>query len=55
MPKKKRLWEAGRCYHVMMRGIDGRPVFTDDGDRCRFLLLMQEAGELHKFRIMLFV
>ncbi len=51
MPRKNRFWEPGRCYHIMMRGIDGRHVFNDDKDRSRFLLLLQEAGELHHFRI----
>lgn len=51
MTRKKRFWEPGRCYHIMLRGIDGRPVFSDDGDKCKFLLLLQEAGEMHDFRI----
>lgn len=50
MPRKKRFFEPGRCYHIMLRGIDGRPVFTDDRDRYKFLLLLQEAAELHNFR-----
>lgn len=54
MPRKKRIWEPGRCYHIMLRGIDGRAIFIDDRDRCRFCLLLQEASELHKFRVHVF-
>ncbi len=51
MPRKKRFWRSGRCYHVMLRGIDGRVIFVDDKDRYRFFLLLQEASELHNFRV----
>lgn len=51
MPRKRRFWEQGRCYHIILRGIDGRAVFVDDRDRCRFTLFLQEASELHKFRV----
>ncbi len=51
MPRKKRIWQSGRCYHIMLRGIDGRSIFMDDADRCRFYLLLQEASEMHKFRV----
>ena len=51
MPRKKRFWETGCCCHVMLRGIDGRAVFCDERDRCKFLLLLQEAAQLHNFRI----
>ena len=51
MPRKRRFWEQGRCYHIMLRGIDGRAIFVDDRDRCRFSLFLQEASELHKFRV----
>ena len=51
MPRRIRVWESGRCYHVMLRGIDGRDIFKDDKDRSRFCLLLQEASELHSFRI----
>jgi len=51
MPRKNRFWESGRCYHIMLRGVDGRAIFADDADRCRFLLLLQESSELHRFRV----
>jgi REP-associated tyrosine transposase len=51
MPRKNRFWESGRCYHIMLRGVDGRAIFADDTDRCRFLLLLQESSELHRFRV----
>jgi putative transposase len=51
MPRKKRCWKSGGCYHVMLRGIDGREIFRDHNDRCRFSLFLQEASELHSFRV----
>jgi putative transposase len=51
MPRKRRIWESGRCYHIMLRGIDGRSVFIDDRDKSRFCLFLQEASEIHKFRV----
>lgn len=51
MPRKRRFWEQGRCYHIMLRGIDGRAIFVDDSDRCKFTLFLQEASELHNFRV----
>lgn len=51
MPRKRRLWHPNMCHHVMLRGIDGRPIFSDDSDRVRFLLLLQEASELCCFKV----
>ena len=51
MPRKNRLWQSTMCHHVMLRGIDGRPIFKDNKDRARFLLLLQEASELCFFKI----
>jgi len=46
-----RVSRTNMCHHVMLRGIDGRPVFMDDSDRNRFCLLVQEASELCFFRV----
>ena len=51
MPRKKRVSRAYMCHHVMLRGIDGRATFLNDSDRVRFCLLLQEATELHSFKV----
>lgn len=37
MPRKARLDLPGTLHHVMMRGIEGSPIFRDDEDRKAFL------------------
>lgn len=36
MGRIPRIHFAGAVYHVMARGVDGRPIFLDDEDRVRF-------------------
>lgn len=47
MPRKKRFYCLDHCHHVMLRGVEGRGLFLDDGDRIRFCLLLQAAAEKH--------
>jgi putative transposase len=51
MARKPRLHYVGALYHVMARGNGGQAIFTDDEDRCRFYLLLQEGGEKFGHRI----
>lgn len=51
MPRKKRVWQQEMCHHIMFRGVDGRALFFDDQDRIKFLLLLQEAIELHALKV----
>ena len=51
MARKRRLIEAGYCYHVMVRGNGGQEIFKDDADRSRFCLLLQYAKEKHALNI----
>lgn len=34
----------GAIYHIIIRGIDGINIFTDDIDRNKFLQLLQKNG-----------
>ncbi|MEW6185732.1 MAG: hypothetical protein AB1585_08340 [Thermodesulfobacteriota bacterium] len=37
MPRKARLDVPGTLHHVMVRGIEGSPIFRDGEDRKRFI------------------
>jgi putative transposase len=43
MPRKSRLSVPGALHHVMSRGIEGRDIFGDDGDRATFLRLLNKG------------
>ena len=45
MARKTRIHYPGAVYHVMQRGNGGQTIFFSEEDRCRFLLLFQEATE----------
>lgn len=51
MPRKPRIHFPGAVYHVMLRGNGGQNIFTDDFDRSRFLLILQQERELSNCRI----
>jgi len=57
MARKPRLHYIGAVYHVMVRGNSGQKIFSDDEDRYRFYLFLQEGVEkfghrLHAFCLM---
>jgi len=43
MPRKARITSPGILQHIMSRGIDGRDLFVEEGDRCFFLELLSRA------------
>jgi REP element-mobilizing transposase RayT len=43
MPRKARITIPGAVHHVMSRGLDGRPIFRDDGDRTFFLRILEQC------------
>jgi REP element-mobilizing transposase RayT len=45
MARKQRIHYPGALYHVILRGNARQDIFFEDGDRCRFFLLLQEAVE----------
>jgi REP element-mobilizing transposase RayT len=51
MARKARLHVAGGVYHVILRGNAGQVIFSDDEDRCRFCLLLQEGAERFDYRV----
>ncbi|HEY3920998.1 MAG TPA: transposase, partial [Gaiellaceae bacterium] len=44
---RPRLEIPGACYHVGTRGNNKQPIFIDDADRKRFLLLLERAARRH--------
>ena len=40
MPRRRRIALIGDILHVMARGLDGQPIFSDDADRDAFLQIL---------------
>ena len=51
MARKRRVQSDEVWYHLMNRGAAKRPVFESDGDRLRFLALLEKANTRHDFQI----
>jgi REP element-mobilizing transposase RayT len=51
MPRKPRIHSPSAIYHVILRGNAKQDIFFDEGDRCRFYLLVQEATERFRCRV----
>src|SRR5574341_871737 len=45
MPRGRRLDAPGTLHHVMVRGIERRPLFHDDADRADFLRRLAAVGQ----------
>ncbi len=45
----------GAIYHIIIRGIDGINIFTDDVDRNKFLQLLQKMVNSHKVHLFSYV
>jgi putative transposase len=54
MARKLRVQFEGAIYHVTIRGVDRRIIFSDDADRGRFVQRMGEAVEEYGVRLFLF-
>ena len=46
MPTKKRISTPGALAHIMVRGINGMEIFTDDSDRNYYLELFTKSIEV---------
>ena len=46
MPRQKRVKSQTGVYHIMLRGINQQKIFEDNEDYEKFLLLVEEAGEV---------
>jgi putative transposase len=49
VPRPPRLQIAGAAYHVSSRAVAQRPLFRDDGDRRRFLVLLGMVVTRHEW------
>lgn len=54
MARRTRYHFPGATYHVMLRGNNGKTVFTSNEERCRFCLFMQEGVERYGHHIYAF-
>jgi REP element-mobilizing transposase RayT len=54
VPRKPREIEPGAVVHVVSRGVDRQPIFTDDEDRHRFLALIVVAAQEGRLRCLNF-
>ncbi len=45
-----RIEYSGAVFHVMARGNQGRPIFSDDPDRKQWLQALAEACELERMK-----
>ncbi len=54
MARKPRIHYPGALYHVILRGNARQDVFSDEKDRYRFYLLMQEGIERYGHRVLAF-
>ncbi|MBW1790053.1 MAG: transposase [Deltaproteobacteria bacterium] len=55
MPRQARLDAPGTLHHVMIRGIEGNPIFGDDEDRKDFLSRVSDLTEKTGPRILAWV
>ncbi|WP_133174620.1 transposase [Candidatus Methylomirabilis limnetica] len=55
MARKPRVYFPGALYHVICRGNQGQPIFSDDADRGRYLELLQETRLRYDFRLYAYV
>ncbi len=49
MPRKKRIWYEGACYHVMGRGIRRKALFKTEEDYQLFYRLLREVQDRYPF------
>jgi putative transposase len=51
MPRPLREFVPGGYYHLVTRGVNGRPVFLDDVDRRRFVALLALAARRSRWAV----
>lgn len=51
VPRSPRIHYHGAIYHAMSRGVDGREIFHDDGDRATFLRMLAQTKRAHAFHL----
>ena len=55
MARPLRISRPGSWYHLTARGNERRPIFRDDGDRQRFLTLLESWVERYRVRLHAYV
>ena len=51
MPRAARKKSSTGIYHVMLRGINGQPIFLDDEDNEKFLQTLKECKAVSEFEL----
>ncbi|MBO4289566.1 MAG: transposase [Lachnospiraceae bacterium] len=51
MSRTARIIGTSGIYHVMMRGINRQPIFTDARDRSRFLEILKDCREVSNYEL----
>ena len=54
MARKLRVQFEGAIYHVTLRGVERRAIFTEDRERHRFLDRVADGVETHDVRVYLY-
>lgn len=44
-----------KTYHIILKGINSQEIFLEDGDRAKFLKLLEDAKEIFEFDIYAYV
>jgi len=52
MPRQARLDAPGILHHVMVRGIEGCPIFLDERDRQDFVSRISQLVEMTETRVL---
>jgi REP element-mobilizing transposase RayT len=52
MPRQARLDAPGTLHHVMIRGIEGSPIFREDMDRQKFLSRLGQLSDATGARVL---
>ena len=52
MPRQARLDAPGTLHHVMIRGIEGAPIFKDDQDRQDFISRIGKVAQETETKIL---
>ena len=51
MPRKKRIWYKGACFHVMGRGVRRGSIFREEEDYRLFMFLLEQMRSKYPFTL----
>lgn len=55
MPRPRRCWLSNRIYHITTRGNNRQPIFIDDEDRQRYLMVLDRCRSRFPYALLAFV